>query len=162
MSQARSLAYVPSGLTAMSICCHMLNSPSSVALRSHLPFALSRSNPHHTQQFFALHRQTNCIVYTACIHCLEETKIARLSAYLHARCTSHQALTTNNGHPTEGKTKGLDSATATSRVLPKRNRRRCHGGPSILLQLAGKENSKVTKQPQNGGGDCRGQDQGKG
>jgi hypothetical protein len=79
----------------------------------------------------------------------------RTATHLSA-CTQHIAstLTTNNGHPTEGKTKGLDSSTAASRVLRECSRRRNHGAPIVLLELAREEDNKVTKDPQDGGGDC--------
>ena len=94
-------------------------------------------------------RNAICILYTACLCFLEKTKVARLRAYPHARCT--KLTPTNNGHATEGKAKGLDSPAATSRVLPKHSRRRDHGS---IIQFARKAYIKVNKEQQKGGGGC--------
>lgn len=147
-----------SDLTVTLFCCHMLESPSVFSPELHLPLTLTlnRSHPHPPQNHQLGRFATQFASFTQ--HAYVVLRKQRSFGYVSTRlpvCTLHTNISpTNNGRATEGKTKGLDTPTATSRVLPKHNRRRDHGSHIVGIQFVRKTYNEVTKEQQKGGGGC--------
>lgn len=138
--------------TMLSFHWHFASSRAPLAPGSRLPFALDLFGFDTTNCFlFFITAQT---AYSA-----QQTPIVlknkgRAGTYSPVCMLHSNPAATNNGRADPGKTKGLDSSSAASRVLPNDNRRKGHDAVIIFLELAPKTRREVTKELRKGGGSC--------